>query len=134
MFRFWEGSDRRWSPTLSVRVGPESIGFGAGGLIPPDRLQRFRAAVDADGERLAKAIGRLVRWQSAELIGPELKRVPAPFDAGHPHADLLRRKSLQVRWTADPKASVSKRSFVTFCRKQLEKATDVHLWLTEHMT
>ncbi|WP_265518489.1 DUF2461 domain-containing protein [Nitratireductor luteus] len=56
-------------------------------------LDAFRARLAGeDGARLAK----LVESFSGEirLADPELKRVPQPYPADHPRADLLRRKSL----------------------------------------
>lgn len=56
-------------------------------------LDAFRARVaDKDGERLARLIEDFPG--SVRLSSPELKRVPQPYAADHPHAELLRRKSL----------------------------------------
>jgi uncharacterized protein (TIGR02453 family) len=59
-------------------------------------LRAYRAHVDREGDGLAEAIAAaeaegasLVTWGDAML-----KRVPAPYAADHPHADLLRRKQL----------------------------------------
>jgi uncharacterized protein (DUF2461 family) len=131
LFRFWEGHDRRWSPTLSVRVGSARVAFAAGMKFPVDALDRYRAAIDSDGDRLAKPLKRLIRYSSAEVVAPDLKRVPAPYPPDHPHSDLLRHKSLLVRWFADPQDSMSGPGLVTFCRNQLRKGAEVHLWLVD---
>ncbi|MEM9974863.1 MAG: TIGR02453 family protein [Pseudomonadota bacterium] len=60
-------------------------------------LTRFRALVDQDGDALQSAIDAAVAGAGAEISswGPEpLKRVPKPYDADHPHAELLKRKNL----------------------------------------
>ncbi len=133
LFRFWEGADRRLAPTLYVRVGAEDVGFAVGAPFPSERMATVREAMATEGEKLAAAVGKLVRYQRAEVVGEQLKRVPAPYDEDHPRADLLRHKSLQVRWRADPKGRVSRPSFVPFCRDQLAKAAGVHSWLVEYL-
>jgi uncharacterized protein (TIGR02453 family) len=56
-------------------------------------LLAWRKLVDAHGEELDEAIADtgygLSDWGEAPL-----KKVPAPYDADHPHADLIRRRSL----------------------------------------
>jgi uncharacterized protein (TIGR02453 family) len=59
-------------------------------------LRAYRAHVDREGDELAETIAAaeaegatFVTWGDATL-----KRVPAPYAADHPHADLLRRKQL----------------------------------------
>ncbi len=133
LFRFWEGADRRLAPTLYVRVGAEEVGFAVGAPFPSERMAAVREAIATEGEELAAAVGRLIRYQRAEVVGRVLKRVPAPYDEDHPRADLLRHKSLQVRWRADPKGRVSRPGFITFCRDQLAKAAGVHSWLVEYV-
>ena len=132
LFRFWEGEDRRTAPTLYVRVAADEAGFGVGAPFPNELIGGIRSSIDTDGDALARAIDRLVRYQKADVVGEALKRVPAPYPPDHPHADLLRHKSLHVRWRAHPKGAISKPRFVSFCRGQLEKASDVHRWLVEH--
>jgi uncharacterized protein (TIGR02453 family) len=60
-----------------------------------DQVERYRAAVhdDATGRKLATIVRRL-EADGFVMNGEELKRVPRGFDAGHPRADLLRRKGL----------------------------------------
>jgi hypothetical protein len=58
-----------------------------------DMLLAWRKLVDAHGDELAEAMAEtgcgISDWGEAPL-----KKVPAPFDAVHPNADLLRRRSL----------------------------------------
>jgi uncharacterized protein (TIGR02453 family) len=79
---------------LGIEPGDVMIGCGTPGFAGPD-LARYRAMVDAWGDRLAEVIddtgARIVE------IGPApLKRVPKPYAPDHPHADLMRRKSLAL--------------------------------------
>lgn len=58
-----------------------------------DALVAWRELVDLHGGDLAEAIAQtgagFSEWGEAPL-----KKVPAPYPAAHPHADLLRRRSL----------------------------------------
>lgn len=125
MLRFWEGSPKKTAPTLFVRFDARTAGF-ATGIIPAD-IDRWREAVAGpEGEELAAAVGRLAEAKKAEVVGQELKRVPAPYPADHPRADLLRHKALQVRWAEPLPASVSKPGFVGWCARRLDAAMPVH--------
>lgn len=60
-------------------------------------LTRFRAMIDRGGDALKVAMAKAETDVGACLSdfgAAPLKRVPRPFDADHPHGDLLRRKSL----------------------------------------
>jgi len=61
-------------------------------------LARFRAHLDANGDDVRAALDKAkARGVTISDWGPEpLKTVPEPYDADHPHGDLLRRKELAV--------------------------------------
>lgn len=132
MLRLWEGSPKKTAPTLFVRIAPDGVGF-ASGVIPAD-LDRWRAAVAGDsGVELADGIAATVKATKAEVVGQELKRVPAPYDADHPRGDLLRHKMLQVRWLKPVPKAVTKPTFAGWCADQLEAALPVHRWLVDNL-
>lgn len=79
---------------FACEPGDLFVGFGITDLKGPD-LTRWRAFVDVRGDDLVEAIARSGMTLS-DWGGPPLKRVPKPFDPEHPHADLLKRKSLLV--------------------------------------
>jgi len=86
-----------------VTAGGGVMGFGK------DTLSAWRAYVDTDGDKIRSDLDILEK-EGFSPREPELKRVPAPYDADHPRADLLRRKSLTL-WrdlddASDPKASL----------------------------
>lgn len=123
LVRFWEGAEKRTAPTLWVRIGAKDVGF-ASGVAPPD-VDRWRTVVDSEeGAGIAAAIDGLVATTGAEVVGAGLKRVPAPYDADHPRADLLRHKWLQVRWVAD--LDMTGDDAVDACAAELTKAGDLH--------
>ena len=60
-----------------------------------DQLERYRAAVDADGT--GRALSRLTRTLTGagfDLAGERLSRAPRGVDPDHPRIDLLRHKGI----------------------------------------
>lgn len=79
---------------FGVQPGSTFLGCGTPGF-DKESLTRYRAMVDRWGDRMAEVIAGTGGHFSD--VGPEpLKRVPKPYDADHPHADLLKRKSLAL--------------------------------------
>ena len=123
LVKFWEGPAKRTAPTLWVRIGAKDVGFASG--VAPADVDVWRKVVDSDdGSGIADAIDRLVAATGAEVVGRDLKRVPAPYPDDHPRADLLRHKWLQVRWIGDVDAASE--AFVEACADQLAEAGDLH--------
>ena len=91
-----EGGDGH-PPGWFLGIAPGYVQTGVGHMeFKGAALTSFRDAVAGDdGARLTEIIGGL-QQQGCQIGEPELKRVPAPFAADHPRADLLRRKSLVV--------------------------------------
>jgi uncharacterized protein (TIGR02453 family) len=81
-----------------VNVGPAGM-YAAGGLYHPERpeLERLRAAVaDPDaGRELARVLRRAAGHGLEQWLDP-LRRVPKPYPAEHPMAELLRARSLTL--------------------------------------
>jgi hypothetical protein len=132
MVNFWDGPDKKTSPTLRVRMTPTHTGFGGGCVFDKDGLEHFRAAVAGSaGEDLTDALDDLAAARpSLDVPEPELKRVPGDFDADHPRGEILRRKSLHARWQ-DPNPPALDRSFVDWCGERLDDLGPVHNWLVE---
>ncbi len=133
MLRFWEGPTKKTAPMLMVHIGTDKVGF-ATGLMPAD-VQQWRDVIDSPtGEQLATAIATLAKAKKADVIGQELKKVPAPYDPDHARGDLLRHKALQVRWIEPMPAAVHKPAFVAWLTKRLEAAMPVHRHLVDAFT
>jgi uncharacterized protein (DUF2461 family) len=94
MVNFWDGAPKKLAPTVRVRIHPDGIGFGGGAAFDKDTLERWREAVadDRAGAALEAALAPLRPLPDAEIVGEELTRVPAPYDADHPCGALLRHK------------------------------------------
>ena len=133
LLRFWEGPDKASSATVFLRLSSTGIGFGAGWRFAGSDVGRYRQAVaGSQGAALQEALDELTR-AGAHLIGDELKRVPAPYDADHPRSDLLRRKQLGVTWEEAVPKAVTSRRFVPWCARRLARTADVHRWLRDNV-
>lgn len=131
LFRWWEGDEKKTAPTLFVRLAADEVGFATGVMLPS--LERWRELVDAEatGAPLASAIAALVADTGADVAGIEYKRVPKPYAADHPRANLLRCKWLQVRWMEPlPEDGTD---LGPWCAQHLLRCADVHRWLVENL-
>ncbi|WP_434992662.1 DUF2461 family protein [Arthrobacter sp. Ld5] len=98
-----------------------------------DQLAHFRAAVadDVSGPALIAAIGAvagrgmMIRPGRAE----PLKRVPRGYAAGHPRADLLRWKGLEVNHRVRRPAWVDVASAAAAIDELLREPAALHEWL-----
>lgn len=131
----WEGADKRTSPTLWIRLDSERAGFASGIGFTPEIRERWRAAVGGDkGAELRAVLERLIAAREIDIAGSEVKRVPTPFDAEHPRADLLRKTGFQVRFTEDLPDAIDGPSFAGWCTERLQALLPVHHWLTRRLT
>lgn len=133
LFRWWEGEDKKTAPTLFVRLAADEVGFATGAMLPS--LERWREVIDTEvtGAPLASAVAALVGETGADVAGMEYKRVPKPYAADHPRADLLRCKWLQVRWPQPFPGDADGMEFAPWCAKQLMRCADVHRWLVTNL-
>lgn len=92
----WSTGDVPFTPVFYFGSEPGSmvVGTGVVGLKGAD-LAKFRAMIDVDGDALVEAIAS-AGMETGHWGPPALKRVPAPYDQHHPHAELLRRKGLSI--------------------------------------
>lgn len=75
-------------------ISPDYISAGGGRMgMQKETLDAFRARVDAAGDGLQAELDALAA-EGFRIGEPDLKRVPRPYDADHPHGALLRRKSM----------------------------------------
>jgi uncharacterized protein (DUF2461 family) len=131
LFRWWDGTPKKTAPTLYIRLDASRIGFASGAVFPS--TERWRTAVgDEAGARTLRRLIEDVRGLApdVDIAGADLKRVPAPFAADHPGADLLRHKAMfQLRWSEPLPSAVSSPDLVQLCAARLARLADVHRWL-----
>jgi uncharacterized protein (DUF2461 family) len=132
LFRWWEGGGpKKTAPTLFVRLAPDSVAFASGVVF--SSTDRWRAVVgDVGAARALVGLIDDIRGDvlDVEIAGADLKRVPAPYPADHPGADLLRHKAMfQLRWAEPLPAKASTPEFVEHCASRLSRLADLHHWL-----
>jgi uncharacterized protein (TIGR02453 family) len=90
-----DGGCKDGGPAWMFGLDPDGLTLGAGIFaFSAPRLDRWRALVASpEGASVAALINRLGA-EEVRVSEPELKRVPAPYPADHPRAELLRRKGL----------------------------------------
>jgi uncharacterized protein (DUF2461 family) len=131
----WEGADKKLSPVLWVRIDADRVGFASGIAFAPAIRERWRTQVaGTPGEMLAGLIDTLEVEHDAVVAGDRLKRVPAPFDADHPRADLLRRTGFQIRFVEPIPSCVSRPEFAVWCSERLGALLPVHRWLVDNLS
>ena len=120
---------------LYIALGADGLRVGGGYWHPAtDQVRRMREAVaeDGTGGPLVRVLDRLA-GDGWTVEGEQLVRVPKPWDAGHPRADLLRHKSLAVirdlgapEWLSTPDA----RERVAGAWRAIKP---LNAWLTRHV-
>lgn len=135
-FVFWRGAKPNASPAFHFVIGPRHVGAGAGmWALSPAQLAAYRGAV-ADRTKaaaLAAAVEKATKTRGIALDPPALKRLPAGYEAGHPHSDLLRHKSIVVRGDgAIPKALFGTGA-TDLALDRLRPFVAVHDWLVAHV-
>lgn len=132
MFKFWEGPDKKAAPMLWVRMSPaDGIGFASG--IALRTFDRWREAIDEEGESFAADLDGLVAATKADVVGEGLKKVPKPYAEDHPRADLLRHKGFQVRWIKKTPKLITTAKFADWCATELEHTAPIHHWLVKNL-
>jgi uncharacterized protein (TIGR02453 family) len=87
-------------PAFFFGAAPDYLVMGLAAMgLEGDRLTRYRTMIDHEGDDLSDALAQCHSAIGASFSDwgtPPLKRVPKPYDDGHAHADLLRRRSFAL--------------------------------------
>lgn len=131
---FWEGASKKASPTLALRIHPDQVGVAGGMTFDKAQVERWRAAIDGEGGvRVQAMLTALGKGRDVAVVGQELKKVPKPFAEDHPRADLLRLKSIQVRWPEPVPKAIGSPRFVAHCAKRLARLEPLHRVLRDEV-
>jgi len=120
---------------LYVHLGLDQQLAGAGLYqFDPERLARWRAAVDGKaGAALAKLVAAL-RADGYEIVGEDdLKKVPRGFDPDHPRAELLKMKGLKAMFPSIPKGLLHGAGFADWCLAHAKAAAPQVKWIHQHV-
>jgi uncharacterized protein (TIGR02453 family) len=129
---FWEGEGpSRECSVFFMRLDAEAVTLGAGmHHFQTPVLAEYRRAV-ADKRRGA-ALDRAVRRANAAdaRFGPaRWKRVPAPYPADHPRADLLRHDGLVAATTEPMPAEAGSDAFPAWCVERFTVLAPLQAWI-----
>ena len=129
---FWEGDSKKTAPGIGIRIHPEGVGFGVGLMaFEGPRLDRWRQAVAGPaGDTIASMIAGI---EGSSVAGQQLKRVPSPYEAAHPHEDLLRYKGIQVRAQWQVPAELHSAAFVEWCTERIARFEPLHRVLVDQV-
>ena len=113
-----------------VETGEEWVGAGRY-YFEGDELLRWRKKVAGDktGKEIAGIVARL-RKQGYEVGGhDDYKRVPRPYPADHPRAELLRMKGLTAAFPAMPRGMLHRAELVDWIVKHSKAVAPMVKWL-----
>lgn len=131
---FWEGPAKKGAPTIGVRIHPDGVGFAGGLAFDKAQLQRWRDLVVSDrSDEVAAAVAAPRRTRDAGMFGEPLKRVPRPYDADHPHAELLKHKVLQIHYQEPVPASITRKTFAGWCAARCAVFAPLHRLLVDEV-
>lgn len=121
---------------LYVHFGLDEEFTGAGRYIFADgTLARWRRLV-ADrvkGAQIARIAADLRRARYQLIAHGTLARVPRPFEADHPRADLLKMKGLVVEFPAIPRGLVHQPRLVDWLVGHARAAAPLSIWLHKNL-
>lgn len=111
---------------------PDRLVLGAGSFEFGKMLDAYRteAADGQAGAALSEILSGLSR-DGYRLGDPELKRVPAPYLADHPRAELLRRKSVTAWRDVADRARIETPAMMDLAGETFARLTPLHRWLTD---
>lgn len=134
---FWPaGHDmERGGSGFYLALEPDRLLLGTGVFdLSGASLDAYRRAVSgASGEVLADLLADLT-GQGLRLDGSELKRVPAPYAADHPRADLLRRKGLSLWRDVEDRSLIASLDLSADCLATFQTLAPLYRWLAEALT
>jgi uncharacterized protein (TIGR02453 family) len=112
----------------------EFVGAGTWEL-EPDRLAKWRKLVAADksGREIAALVAKAEKARLTVGAHETLVRVPKPYDAEHPRADLLRRKGFTLAFPPIPAGLIHDAKLATWLASEAKKAAPVVTWLTKKL-
>jgi uncharacterized protein (TIGR02453 family) len=123
------------SGALYVQLSADGL-LVAGGMwaAPTERSRALRAAAadERTGPPLRRALEAL-RRDGFTVQGEELQRVPKPWDAEHPRADLLRRKTLTASRHDAPEPWLHTRAALDRVAGGWRALAPLNRWLERHV-
>lgn len=132
----WEGADKKTSPGFYLSVSGHDVGVGVGYMTIPD-LDRWRAAIadDDSGVGFTSVLDEVTAaLPEATTNEPDLKRVPKPYQAGHPRGRWLRHKRFHASVTEPLPDEITSAAFLDWCAERCAAFGPLHRWLVDNVT
>ena len=127
-FRFRSGGEG--GSALLMRIRPDLVGVAAGVWeFSPPQLAAFRTAVAGPAGAELSTVLEGLGAAGCGYTAAALKRVPAPFPADHPRAELLKQKGLTVGRDVPLPLELGGPEFVDWAEAAFVSVEPVHRWL-----
>lgn len=119
---------------LVVRVNLDGLHLKAAWHYPdPGQIQRYRASLDTTGDELV-AILESLRSKGYDISGDVMKRPPREYPADHPHADLLRHRSILASRTLTDEDVLWTSRALDWVADRAAELDDLLAWLARSVT
>ena len=118
---------------LYVQLSADGLYVGGGYWhTETDQAQRLRAAVadDRTGAHLQRVLDGLTGWT---VLGERLKRLPKPYAADHPRADLLHHRSLAAGLSFEPAEWLHEPECTERVAQAWRQVSPLNDWLNAHV-
>ncbi len=129
---FWEGPlSRMESPGFYVHLEPPKFMIAGGYYVFPEWLiGPYRKAVihPKQGKELVAILKKITGLKGFEVGGQHYKRVPAGFDASHPHAGLLLHNGIHAWLETDIPEEFFTPNLVDYCIGKFKPLVPLHRW------
>jgi uncharacterized protein (TIGR02453 family) len=134
---FTDGQGKKTErPAFGFHMGADNMELMAGMFkFSTSQLAAYRDAVAGEdsGEELAATLRTLGGAGEYHLAGEHYKRVPAGYEADHPHADLLRYAGLYVYPAALEGKYLSSPELVEASMAHFKTMAPVYEWLAKYV-
>jgi uncharacterized protein (TIGR02453 family) len=122
---------------LYVHFGLEEEFAGVGQYVFGDEtLARWRKKVadKTKGAQVARLVDGLRKAKYSLAASDTLARVPRPFDADHPRAELLKMKGLVVGFPKTPRGLIHKPEYLDWLVDHAKAAAPLAVWLYKNVS
>jgi uncharacterized protein (TIGR02453 family) len=134
---FTDGQGKKTErPAYGFHMSVDSMELMAGMFkFSKPQLAAYRKAVadNVPGGELGEILRALGQAGAYHLAGEHYKRVPAPYGADHPRADLLRYAGFYAYPTAVEGRYLTSPELVDVCMDQFSNMAPVYAWLAKYV-
>ena len=121
------------APAFYIQLGIEPFVAMGQWMLEPNAVDAYRKAVadDKRGAVLARDVARATAAGMRLASHETLKRVPSPWTAEHPRAELLKHKGIAVGFPTLPPALIGDAKFVDWIVSNAKRAAPIVAWVDE---